>query len=178
MTNTQQKNIAWFLPRPNPSRYKGSMPLHCEKWLVGLAQEILYPGYIDTKPMRLLHLFAGKGEYGFKVDINPEVEPDLVCDAHEVSKHLKDMTFDAILADPPYSNAESKEIYGTGKLHYKVWANDACKLLEPGGLFIIYHKLVMPNPNPDLFEIVKRVFVGIRINHPPRVALYFKKMGA
>ena len=47
---------------------------------------------------------------GFRVDINPEVNPDLVCDVHELSMYL-DTKFDIIFADPPYSDEEAKEIY-------------------------------------------------------------------
>ena len=40
-SETQNKNIAWFLPRPKKDRYKGGMPLYCEEWLVHLAKDIL-----------------------------------------------------------------------------------------------------------------------------------------
>ena len=33
----------------------------------------------------------------------------------------------------------------------------------------------MPNPNPDKFEVVKRVFIGNRTYHLPRVAIFFRK---
>jgi len=37
----QDKNIAWFLPRPGKSKHKGGMPLYCEEWLMNLARNIL-----------------------------------------------------------------------------------------------------------------------------------------
>jgi len=40
-SKTQNKNIAWFLPRPKKDRYKGGMPMYCEKWLIQLAKDIL-----------------------------------------------------------------------------------------------------------------------------------------
>ena len=40
---------------------------------------------------------------------------------------------------------------------------------------IVYHKYVMPNPNPEKFVVVKRVFIGNRSYHLPRVAIYFRK---
>ena len=156
MTETQNKNIAWFLPRPKKDRYKGGMPLYCEEWLLRLANDI----WVETNEGKtkndfcgILNLFCGMNTKGFRVDIKPEVEPDLICDAHELTKHLKSK-FDIILADPPYSNEEAKEIYGTPKLNYKVWTNEAEQLLNPGGILIVYHKYVMPNPNPDKFEVV------------------------
>lgn len=105
----------------------------------------------------------------------------MVWDIHklgELVEHL-DTKFaqcaDVILADPPYSDEESKELYGTPKLNYKKWTAECNKLLRPGGLLIVYHKYVMPNPNPAEFEVAKRVFVGNRTYHLPRVAIYFRK---
>lgn len=166
-TETQLKNIAWFLPRPKPDRYKGGMPLYAEKWCLQLARDIL-----EKQDAEILNLFCGMNQEGFRVDINPKVEPDLVCDAHEVSKYI-DRQFDIIFADPPYSDEEAKEIYGTPKLKYKVWTNEATKLLRPDGLLIIYHKYLMPNPNPEIYRVAKRVFIANRVYHLPRVAVYF-----
>lgn len=170
-SDVQSKNIAWFLPRPKKDHYKGGMPLYCEEWLVELAKDIL-----GKEKLKLLNLFCGMNKLGFRVDIKPEVKPDLIADAHEVSRYLgKTKKFDVILADPPYSNEEAKDLYGTDKLKYKIWTNECSKLLRPGGLLIIYHKFVMPNPNPDIYEVVKRAFIGNRPYHLPRVAIYFKK---
>ena len=168
-SETQQKNIAWFLPRPKPDHYKGGMPLYCEEWLIQLAKDIL-----KRDEIKLLNLFCGMNKFGTRVDIKEEVNPEFICDAHEVSK-LFARKFDVILADPPYSTEESKELYGTEKLSYKIWTKECDKILEKGGLLIIYHKYVMPNPNPEKYEVVKRVFVGNRTYHLPRVAIFFRK---
>ena len=167
-SETQKKNLAWFLPRPKPDHYKGGMPLYCEEWLLELAEDIL------KKPITVLNLFCGMNTKGFRVDIKKEVKPDVICDAHEVSKHIKNK-FNVILADPPYSTEESKELYGTGKLSYKTWTAECDKLLKKEGLLIVYHKYVMPNPNPEKYEVIKRVFIGNRTYHLPRIAIYFRK---
>lgn len=167
---TQSKNIAWFLPRPKPDHYKGGMPLHAEKWCLQLARDIL-----NNQKAEILNLFCGMNVEGFRVDIKQEVNPDLVCDAHELTEHL-DRQFDIIFADPPYSDDESKELYKTPKLNYKKWTSECTKLLRSGGLLIVYHKYVMPNPNPDVYTVVKRVFIGNRTYHLPRVAIYFQKV--
>lgn len=112
-SQTQNKNIAWYLPRPKPDRYKGGMPLYAEDWCLQLAKDIL-----EKQDATILNLFCGMNKHGFRVDLNPEVNPDLICDAHEISKHI-DKKFDIIFADPPYSNDEAKELYGTPKLNYK-----------------------------------------------------------
>jgi 16S rRNA G966 N2-methylase RsmD len=169
MIRVQDKNIAWFLPRPKPDHYKGGMPLHAEKWLLKLAGEIIS----DSSPL-VLNLFCGMNTEGIRVDLNPDVKPHFLCDAHELSKHIE-FEFDVILADPPYSDDEAKELYGTPKLNYKKWTTEATKLLRPGGLLIVYHKYVMPNPNPEIYTVVKRVFIGSRSYHLPRVAIYFQR---
>lgn len=169
-SETQQKNIAWFLPRPKPDHYKGGMPLYCEEWLVQLAKDIL-----NQQEIQLLNIFCGMNKLGIRVDIKSEVNPDYVCDAHEFGNQWDGALFDVVLADPPYSTEESKELYGTVKLSYKTWTKQCDLLLREGGLLIVYHKYVMPNPDPEKYEVVKRVFVGNRTYHLPRVAIFFRK---
>lgn len=174
-SETQNKNIAWFLPRPKPDHYKGGMPLYCEEWLIELARDIL--GVDTIKHGRLLNLFCGMNKFGIRVDIKRNVKPDYVIDAHRLTTDsvFGVNSFDVILADPPYSTEEARDLYGTPKLNYKKWTAECEKILAPGGLLIVYHKYLMPNPNPDKFEVVKRVFIGNRAYHLPRVAIYFKK---
>lgn len=171
-SETQKKNLAWILPRPKPDHYKGGMPLYCEEWLLELAKDIL-----DNQDPNILNLFCGMNKYGLRVDLNEEVKPDYLCDAHYVSQVLYPSKFDIILADPPYSTEEAKELYGTPPLKYKVWTNECDKLLRSGGLLIVYHKYLMSNPNPEKYIVVKRVFIGGRPYHLPRVAIYFQKKG-
>lgn len=164
-----KKNIAWFLPRPKPDHYKGGMPLYCEEWLINLAEDLL-----EKKPV-ILNLFCGMNKQGFRIDIKPEVKPDLLCDAHHFSEKIGKQKFDLIIADPPYSTEEAEKLYNTPPLKYKKWTTECDKVLMPGGLLCIYHKYVMPNPNPEKYEVIKRVFIGNRTMHLPRVAIFFKK---
>jgi len=168
-STTQDKNLAWFLPRPGPEKYPGGMPRYCENWLLDLARDLL-----KKKEPKILNLFCGMNTQGFRVDWNPEVCPDIVCDAHNVTDYLR-KKFDIILADPPYSKQESFDLYGTPPPRYKIWTGECDKLLKAKGLLIVYHKFVMPNPNPEKYNIVRRVFIGNRCYHLPRVAIYFQK---
>lgn len=108
------------------------------------------------------------------MDIRPEVKPDICCDAHELTKHVTGC-YDIIIADPPYSDEEARDLYGTPKLKYKLWTKEATALLSEGGLLVVYHKYLMPNPNPDIYQVVKRVFIGNRVYHLPRAAIIFGK---
>jgi hypothetical protein len=164
-----EKNIAWFLPRPKPDHYKGGKPLYCEEWLIALARDIL------QKELTILNLFCGMNKYGFRIDVNEEVKPDLLCDAHNFADKLNNRKFNLIIADPPYSTEESRDIYGTPPLKYKTWTAECDKVLEDGGLLMVYHKYVMPNPNPEKYVVVKRVFIGSRTMHLPRVCIVFQK---
>lgn len=168
-SETQNKNIAWYLPRPKKDKYKGGMPLYAEDWLINLSKDIL-----GFEP-EVLNVFCGMNKKGLRVDIKTEVKPDIVADVHKLSNVITNKKFDVILADPPYSTQESKELYNTPKLNYKKWTSECEKLLNPSGLLIIYHKYIVPNPNPTIFKIVKRVFIGNRTWHLPRVAIYFQK---
>lgn len=169
-SETQDKNLAWFLPRPKPDKYKGGMPLYAEKWLMQLGRDIL------NKPdAKILNVFCGMNKEGFRVDLNPIVKPDLLCDIHKLSKSLE-QKFDIIFADPPYSDEETKQLYGNlPKLNYSKWTSECDKLLNDGGLLVVYHKFVVPNPNPEKYFVVKRVFIGNRVWHLPRVCIYFQK---
>lgn len=171
----QKKNIAWLLPRPKPDHYKGGMPLYCEEWLLELGLDILC---MRDEEVKILNLFCGMNQYGVRVDLNKEVQPHYLLDVHRCSKKLFKVEgkFDIILADPPYSQQECKTLYAIKvKLKYKIWTKEAIKLLNKNGLLIIYHKYIVPNPDPEKLYVVKRVFIGTRTLHIPRIAIFFKR---
>lgn len=168
------KNLCWMLPRPKPDCYKGGMPLYCEDWLLSLARDILGT---EVHQNRILNVFCGMNKQGIRVDLNPEVNPDVLCDIHELSEHLPAAEYDVILADPPYSDEETDKLYGKHlpRLNYSKWTKECDKFLRCGGLFIVYHKFMVPNPDPEKYEEVKRVCILNRRWHLPRVAIYFRK---
>ena len=135
MGSVQDKNIAWYLPRPKPDHYKGGMPLYAEDWLIKLAGEILD---ITPQNVDILNVFCGMNKYGFRVDLNPEVKPDLQCDIHKLSSNLSERTFEIILADPPYSDEETDKLYSKDlpRLNYSKWTKECDKFLKPGGLLL------------------------------------------
>ena len=153
--------LAWHLPRPPKSKYKGGFPLHFEQNLVQLL------GY----PERVLHPFGGLAEIGTRVDLNPELEPDIVADAHELP--LEDGSWDLVILDPPYSDEEAKEIYGTPALKPSRYTAEAVRVLRPGGWLVVYTDREPARPkgcNPTL-----RIMVTLRPYHRPRVCMIFQK---
>ena len=121
-------SLVWTLPRPAKSRYRGAFPLYFEQNLVQLL------GY----PERILHPFGGMAELGTRVDLNGDTEPDVVADAHDLP--FEDETFDLVILDPPYSDEESAELYGTPKLRPVVIHSSAGN--------------VWPNSNPAVPSLV------------------------
>jgi len=161
------KTLAWVLPRPRKTRYKGGFPLHFE---IKLMREL----GIDPKKHKILHPFGGHAEYGIRMDINPEVEPDIVADAHDLSM-FKDGEFDLVVLDPPYSDKYSKELYGTGKLKFRRYTSEAVKVTRQGGYIVMYHYLATPRLGGT--TLVMRIFLETRIWHRLRCIHIYKKGG-
>jgi SAM-dependent methyltransferase len=155
------------LPRPRTDRYKGGFPLHAE---IKLIREC---GHDPKKEpsLRILHPFGGRAEYGIRVDVNPEVEPDVVADAHNLP--FKDGTFDIVILDPPYSDELSKELYNTGKLNFRKFTSEAVRVLKESGWLIVYHWVSTPQiPNTVMR---KRVLIETRTWHRPRIVHIHQK---
>lgn len=153
------ESLAWVLPRPRRSnKYIGSFPQHFEKKLIKLLN-------INPEKHKILHPFGGMAEIGERVDINSEVKPDYVGDAHKLD-FIQDNTYDLIILDPPYNDEYSKRLYGTGKLKFKKYTSEAVKKLKEGGYLVMYHYLATPRIENTI--LVKRIFLETRVWHKLR----------
>lgn len=154
--------IAWTLPRPPKSKYRGGFPLFFEQNL----QQVL--GYPD----RVLHPFGGRAEIGIRCDLDPTVEPDFVCDAHQLP--FDDASFDCVILDPPYSDDEALELYKTTvKLKPKTYIGEAVRVCREGGWVVLYGDREPARParcNPTY-----RILVTLRAYHRPRVCMVFQR---
>jgi len=161
------ETIGWVLPRPSKSKYIGSFPLHFEKRLL---EEL----NIDPREQKILQPFGGKAEFGLRCDINLDVKPDVVCDAHALP--FEDNTFDLVILDPPYSEDYAKRLYNTqrfGRLRYKTYTAEAVRVCKEGGLVVMYHYLATPSiPNTIL---IKRIFLETRMWHKLRCIHIYQK---
>ena len=92
-----------------------------------------------TNPDLVLHLCAGSMQRGITVDIRPEMNPDVVCDARATP--FDDESFDWIMIDPPYSEEYARNLYGTEKHYPKPGQlmREAGRLLKPGGMVGLLH---------------------------------------
>lgn len=93
--------------------------------------------------LKILHLFSGEVEIGtwetadeWTMDINESSGADFIGDAHDIGKALdwatREMRFDLVLADPPYTREDAKK-YGTTMINRKKVVHECAKVLEPGG---------------------------------------------
>ena len=152
------ESLAWVLPRPNKSKYVGSFPLHFEGKLLKLLE-------IDPTRHLILHPFGGKAEFGVRCDINSEVEPHFVCDAHDLP--FEDNLFDLVILDPPYSEEYSKRLYGTGKVKFRTYTAEAVRVCKERGFVVMYHYLATPSIKNTI--LVKRILMETRSWHKARI---------
>jgi 16S rRNA G966 N2-methylase RsmD len=157
-------NYAWVLPRPSRSKYVGSFPLHFERKLLNLLE-------IDPTTHKILHTFGGKAEFGWRCDINPDVKPDVVCDAHYLPFHNNE--FDLVILDPPYNEEFAKQLYNTGKLRFKQYTSEAVRVCKNGGFVVMYHYLATPSLKD--VKLVKRILMETRPWHKARIVHIHQK---
>jgi hypothetical protein len=149
----------WWLPRPPRSRYPGGFPLHFEQRIY----ETL------GRPRTLLQPFGGRAELGFRCDLNADLSPDQICDAHELP--FGDDTFEAVLLDPPYSDDESRDLYGTPKLRRSVYTREAVRVARRH--VVTYHVRLQPRPRGTYLERV--IVVLLRSGHTARIVQIYRK---
>jgi len=106
-----------------------------------------------------LDLFARKCPWAtIRVDINPEFKAagytNKISDALEYAKKQEVAIFDLILFDPPFSDRQSKDKYGTSNLYTNPsyisdLGTECYRILEPGG-YIIKCGYNSNSPDPNL----------------------------
>ena len=83
------------------------------------------------------HLCSGRVTgRGFKVDVRPEMEPDLIADARNTG--LPDKQFSTVIIDPPYSVELAQKLYGT-QVHFgsiNQFVKEAVRLTKEDGNII------------------------------------------
>lgn len=59
------------------------------------------------KGRTVLHLFGGKADFGFRIDVDPATKPDLIADAW--LPPFAQGSFDVVILDPPYFSIRHEE---------------------------------------------------------------------
>ncbi len=86
---------------------------------------------------KTLHVCCGKSNLGdIRLDLDIDNNPDIICDASNMSGFVKDNEFDTVLCDPPYN----------GKFQ---WNHDLLKELSrvANKRIIFQHWFIPANPN-------------------------------
>lgn len=117
-----------------------------------------------TNPDLVLHLCSGSMLRGVRVDIRPEMNPDVVCDARNTP--FPDESFDWIMIDPPYSREYARNLYGTENNYPKPGQlmKEASRLLRPGGRVGLLHFTVPMIRRPLRIVDVKGITTGLGYN--------------
>ncbi len=140
------------------------------------------PRYVDRvmsmfpDAENILHLFSGsltKEVEGDRFDVNPNVEPDIVGDAHKLSE-IVTKKYDLILADPPYSEEDALH-YGTAMVNRNKVVSECSLVLEKGG-FLIWLDQVLPMYRRDTLERCISIGVERSTNHRFRQVVGWKKL--
>lgn len=120
----------------------GKLPVGFLDW----AYELLQVGALRN----VLHVCSGglgPETNGVRVDIRPEVRPDVVADGRALP--FADDSFDAVLLDPPYSVEYARDLYRTDYPRPSALLREAARVVKSCHRVGILHFLV-PRPEPGL----------------------------
>ncbi len=159
--------MLWWLPRPRSTQEAaGGFPKYFERQLFGLY------GW----PPLILQPFGGSAEYGVRVDVRRECKPEIIADATQLPFGAE--CFDFVLLDPPYSDAESRELFGTGPVNRRAALLEAVRVCRIGGLIAWYDVRLPPFPKArDGWYCVYDRLIGVvtRVEHRLRLVTVFRK---
>lgn len=155
------KTEVLYLPRP-ATNYKGCYPKYFEKHIAEFLGTTNY-----------VHFFAGTATTGFRVDIKPELKPDLVADVQNVPQ-LKDGEFDGGFADPPYTPEFAEKLYNVPYPNFNKWTKELVRVVKKGGRIGIMQNYIVPRPQGCEYE--KVIVILLRIKQYPKIVTIFKKV--
>jgi hypothetical protein len=134
------------------AHFWGAYPRDFIKWACQVMQ---------CNRQEVFHLCSGalpKGEGAMRVDIRPEVLPDLVADARALP--LADGCAGAVLLDPPYTVEYAQDLYDTDYPRPSALLREATRIARPGAPIGLLHFLVPFPPADTSIETVYGVTTG------------------
>jgi hypothetical protein len=148
-----------YLPRP-ATNYPGCYPLHFERRL---------PEILETT--NYVHFFSGKATSGYRIDCNPMLFPDLVANVENTG--LPDNSFDAGMADPPYTPEFAKKLYGTAYPSWTTWTKELVRVVKPRGRIAIMQNYIVPQLAGCTMEEI--IVILLRIKQYPKIVTVQRK---
>lgn len=166
---SNRKYATWFLGNnyQNATTYYGAYPPMYWKRIQTFINE----------NDKVLHLFSGsleKGNY-IRIDMNPNMNPDIVCKSEDLHNHIEANSIDIIFADPPYTKADSNIGYKGNFPNKKQTLHSCYKILKPGGL-VVWLDTCLPMFKKTEFEIAGTITIIISTNHRIRLTTIFRKI--
>tara|TARA_R100001594_G_C3926096_1_gene236960 strand:- start:41 stop:595 length:555 start_codon:yes stop_codon:yes gene_type:complete len=151
--------VTSWLPRP-AVKYHGCYQKGFEKYL---------KTWLGTE--NYIHLFAGLSKTGYRVDINASVEPDLVANCENLP--LADNIFNGGMADPPYNEEFSKNLYNCKYPKWSKWTSELVRVCKPKSKIGIMQNYICPLiPKCNYHHIY---FIPTRIKQFPKVVTVYEK---
>jgi hypothetical protein len=159
----------WFLGNnyQNTSTYYGAYPPMYWKRI----QAFVKPND------KIVHLFSGsleKGDY-IRVDMNPDMNPDVICKSEDVDKHIQHDSIDVVFADPPYTQADSNIGYKGNFPNKKKTLHSIHKILKKDGI-VIWLDTCLPMFRKTEYKLIAVITIIISTNHRVRLVSVFQKV--
>lgn len=160
----------WFVGGANISDFYGSYQIEYLKRI-----NSLFP---DVKgKQQIVHLFSGSiplcNDYTVVgLPDNDGHQPDIVCDAHQLSSGLPFQPF-LIFADPPYS-IEDSEHYANAMVNRERVMSECAVVLQPGG-YLVWIDQALPVFSNDELQLVGAIAYIRSTGNRFRVVTIFRK---
>jgi hypothetical protein len=80
---------------------------------------------------KVLNVFCGvnKIQGAVNCDLNPEMSPDILCDAMKLNEFFEPLSFDTAILDPPYSFYQAQTKYKGHSVHNIMVVKDHIKMI-------------------------------------------------
>ena len=140
--------------------------------------ERIYSLFPKIKSDSILHLFSGSlddTEKGDRFDINIDLNPTYIGDAHELSKIVPINRYRLIIVDPPYSQEDANH-YGIPMINRNKVIIECCKVLMIDG-YIVWLDQVLPMYRKRVINLIGTIGLIRSTNHRVRFIFIWKKVG-
>jgi hypothetical protein len=155
----------------NKTQYYGAYPPSYLNRVAALFPDV-------TLGALILHAFSGSlpgGEYT-RLDINPQVRPDVVGSVYDVATLFPHQRFRLVYADPPYTEADAVK-YGTAMVDRRRAIAALADVTQVGG-HLVWLDCVWPIHRKVQWRTVARISLIRSTNHRVREVSIFERQAA
>jgi len=130
----------------------------------------------DARPTRTLHMFSGSLPAGPYIRCDVRQDADMRCSVYDIAERHPGLTFDLVLADPPYSAADA-ERYETPMVNRGKAMRALARVTEPGG-HLVWLDCVWPMHRKAEWRTCGRILLQRSTNHRVRLVSIFERVAA